>query len=149
MKKIRCAIYTRKSSEEGLEQEFNSLHAQREACVAYVASQKHEGWVLLPAQYDDGGISGGTLDRPSLQRLIADVEEGLVDQIVVYKIDRLTRSLADFAKLVEKLDAADASFVSVRRQGFWDNRRRELTEALVHQVCHIRPLHLDEASGAV
>ncbi|MBO6718919.1 MAG: recombinase family protein [Rhizobiaceae bacterium] len=113
MKKIRCAIYTRKSSEEGLEQEFNSLHAQREACVAYVASQKHEGWVLLPEHYDDGGISGGTLERPSLQRLMTDVEEGSVDQIVVYKIDRLTRSLADFAKLVEKLDAADASFVSV------------------------------------
>ena len=113
MQKIRCAIYTRKSSEEGLEQEFNSLHAQREACVAYVTSQKHEGWVLLPEHYDDGGISGGTLERPSLQRLMADVEEGLVDQIVVYKIDRLTRSLADFAKLVEKLDAADASFVSV------------------------------------
>ncbi|MCG6118855.1 MAG: recombinase family protein [Aquimonas sp.] len=113
MKKVRCAIYTRKSSEDGLEQEFNSLHAQREACAAYVASQKHEGWVLLPEQYDDGGISGGTLERPSLQRLMRDVEEGLVDQIVVYKIDRLTRSLADFAKLVDKLDAADASFVSV------------------------------------
>lgn len=113
MKKVRCAIYTRKSSEEGLEQEFNSLHAQREACAAFVASQKHEGWVLLPEQYDDGGISGGTLERPALQRLMAEVDEGLVDQIVVYKIDRLTRSLADFAKLVEKLDAAGASFVSV------------------------------------
>ncbi|WP_370321951.1 recombinase family protein [Oricola sp.] len=113
MKKIRCAIYTRKSSEEGLEQEFNSLHAQREACVSYIASQKHEGWVLLPDHYDDGGISGGTLVRAGLQRLLRDVDEGLVDQIVVYKIDRLTRSLADFAKLVERLDAADASFVSV------------------------------------
>ncbi|MCC2096843.1 MAG: recombinase family protein, partial [Hyphomicrobiales bacterium] len=113
MKKIRCAIYTRKSSEEGLEQEFNSLHAQREACAAYVASQKHEGWVLLPGLYDDGGISGGTLEREALQRLMHDVDEGLVDQIVVYKIDRLTRSLADFAKLVERLDAAKASFVSV------------------------------------
>ena len=113
MKKIRCAIYTRKSSEEGLEQEFNSLHAQREACASYVASQKHEGWVLLPDHYDDGGISGGTLEREALQRLMRDVDEGLVDQIVVYKIDRLTRSLADFAKLVERLDAADASFVSV------------------------------------
>jgi site-specific DNA recombinase len=106
MKKIRCAIYTRKSSEEGLEQEFNSLHAQREACVSYIASQKHEGWVLLPDHYDDGGISGGTLERAGLQRLLRDVDEGLVDQIVVYKIDRLTRSLADFAKLVERLDAA-------------------------------------------
>ena len=113
MKKIRCAIYTRKSSEEGLEQEFNSLHAQREACVSYIASQKHEGWVLLPDHYDDGGISGGTLERAGLQRLLRDVDEGLVDQIVVYKIDRLTRSLADFAKLVERLDAANASFVSV------------------------------------
>ena len=113
MRKIRCAIYTRKSSEEGLEQEFNSLHAQREACAAYVASQKHEGWMLLPQHYDDGGISGGTLERPGLRQLMTDVDEGLVDQIVVYKIDRLTRSLADFAKLVERLDAANASFVSV------------------------------------
>lgn len=113
MKKIRCAIYTRKSSENGLEQEFNSLDAQREACAAYISSQKHEGWMLLPDHYDDGGISGGTLERESLQRLLADVDEGRVDQIVVYKIDRLTRSLADFAKLVERLDEVDASFVSV------------------------------------
>ena len=113
MPKIRCAIYTRKSSEEGLEQEFNSLHAQREACAAYVASQKAEGRVLLPAEYDDGGISGGTLERPALQRLLGDIDAGLVDQIVVYKIDRLTRSLADFAKIVDRLDAAGASFVSV------------------------------------
>ena len=110
---IRCAIYTRKSSEDGLEQEFNSLHAQREACAAYVASQKGEGWTLLPAHYDDGGISGGTLERPALQRLLADVDEGRVDQVIVYKVDRLTRSLADFAKLVERLDRAEASFVSV------------------------------------
>ena len=113
MKKIRCAIYTRKSSEEGLDQEFNSLHAQREACAAYIASQKHEGWVALPEHYDDGGISGGTLERAGLKKLLQHVDEGLVDQIVVYKIDRLTRSLADFAKLVDRLDAADASFVSV------------------------------------
>lgn len=113
MKKIRCAIYTRKSSEDGLEQEFNSLHAQREACVAYVASQKHEGWVLLPGQYDDGGLSGGSLERPALQQLLADIQDGKIDQIVVYKIDRLTRSLADFAKIVDILDAAGASFVSV------------------------------------
>lgn len=113
MRRVRCAIYTRKSSEEGLEQEFNSLDAQREACEAYVASQRHEGWVLLTAQYDDGGISGGHLERPALQRLMADVDAGRVDQIVVYKIDRLTRSLADFAKLVDRLDAAEASFVSV------------------------------------
>lgn len=113
MKKIRCAIYTRKSSEEGLDQEFNSLHAQWEACAAYIASQKHEGWVALPEHYDDGGISGGTLEREGLKKLLQHVDEGLVDQIVVYKIDRLTRSLADFAKLVDRLDAADASFVSV------------------------------------
>jgi site-specific DNA recombinase len=113
MNKIRCAIYTRKSSEEGLEQEFNSLDAQREACAAYIASQKHEGWVLVPEHYDDGGISGGTLERPALQRLLQHIEEGLVDQIIVYKIDRLTRSLADFSKIVDTLDAADTSFVSV------------------------------------
>ncbi|WP_170441373.1 recombinase family protein [Ruegeria arenilitoris] len=113
MRRIRCAIYTRKSSEEGLEQDFNSLDAQREACEAYIASQKHEGWELLPDHYDDGGISGGHLDRPALQRLMQAVDEKRVDQIVVYKIDRLTRSLADFAKLVDRLDAAGTSFVSV------------------------------------
>ncbi len=113
MKKIRCAIYTRKSSEEGLEQEFNSLDAQYEACAAYIASQKAEGWVLLPERYDDGGRSGGTLERPGLQRLLTDIDHGAVDQILVYKIDRLTRSLADFAKMVERLDAAGTSFVSV------------------------------------
>ena len=112
-KKIRCAIYTRKSTSDGLEQDFNSLDAQREACAAYIASQKHEGWVLLPQHYDDGGLSGGSLERDGLQRLLHDMDEGLVDRIVVYKIDRLTRSLADFAKLVERLDAADAAFVSV------------------------------------
>jgi DNA invertase Pin-like site-specific DNA recombinase len=112
-RKIRCAIYTRKSSEEGLEQDFNSLHAQREACAAYVQSQRHEGWKLLPNHYDDGGYSGGTLERPALQRLLADVRAGTVDLIVVYKIDRLTRSLNDFAKIVESLDAQGASFVSV------------------------------------
>ncbi len=113
MKKIRCAIYTRKSSEEGLEQEFNSLDAQYEACAAYIASQKAEGWVLLPDRYDDGGLSGGSMERPALQRLLADIDRGAVDQILVYKIDRLTRSLADFAKMVERLDAAGTSFVSV------------------------------------
>jgi len=111
--KRRCAVYTRKSSEEGLEQEFNSLDAQREACEAYIASQRSEGWVLVRDRYDDGGISGGTLDRPGLQRLIADIEDGLVDVVVVYKIDRLSRSLADFAKLVEVFDRNDVTFVSV------------------------------------
>ena len=111
MKKIRCAIYTRKSSEDGLEQEFNSLDAQREACAAYIASQKHEGWVLLATAYDDGGLSGGSLERPALQRLMEDMRVGLVDQIIVYKIDRLTRSLADFSKIV---DAAGCSWCVLR-----------------------------------
>ena len=113
VRKLRCAVYTRKSSEEGLEQEFNSLHAQREACEAYIASQRSEGWVLVRDQYDDGGISGGTLERPGLQRLLDDIEDGLVDVVVVYKIDRLSRSLADFAKLVEVFDRNGVTFVSV------------------------------------
>jgi site-specific DNA recombinase len=113
---VRCAIYTRKSSEEGLEQAFNSLDAQREACAAYVASQKSEGWRLLPDLYDDGGVSGGTLERPGLQCLLSDIEARKVDLVVVYKVDRLTRSLADFAKLVERFDRAGISFVSVTQQ---------------------------------
>jgi DNA invertase Pin-like site-specific DNA recombinase len=113
---IRCAIYTRKSSDEGLEQAFNSLDAQREACAAYVASQKGQGWRLLPHRYDDGGVSGGTLERPGLQILLSHIEAGRVDLVVVYKVDRLTRSLADFAKLVERLDKAGVSFVSVTQQ---------------------------------
>ncbi len=115
-KPVRCAIYTRKSSEEGLEQEFNSLDAQREACAAYIASQKGEGWKLVPNRYDDGGISGGTLERPGLQNLLDDIEAGKVDLVVVYKVDRLTRSLADFAKLVDRFDTTGASFVSVTQQ---------------------------------
>jgi site-specific DNA recombinase len=114
--RVRCAIYTRKSSEEGLEQEFNSLQAQREACEAFITSQRHEGWVCLRAGYDDGGFSGATVGRPALQRLLADITAGRVDIVVVYKIDRLTRSLADFAKIVEILDARGASFVSVTQQ---------------------------------
>jgi site-specific DNA recombinase len=113
IRKLRCAVYTRKSSEEGLEQEFNSLHAQREACEAYVASQRSEGWVLVRDQYDDGGISGGTLERPRLKRLLADIDDGLVDVVVVYKIDRLSRSLMDFSKLVEVFDRNGVTFVSV------------------------------------
>lgn len=109
----RCAIYTRKSTEEGLEQAFNSLDAQREACLAYVMSQCHEGWELVPDLYDDGGYSGGNMDRPGLRHLLADIAAGRVDIVVVYKVDRLTRSLADFAKIVEILDAGGASFVSV------------------------------------
>ena len=112
-RKLRCAIYTRKSSEEGLEQEFNSLDAQRDACSAYIASQRSEGWVELAAHYDDGGISGGTLERPALKRLLADIEEGHVDVVVVYKIDRLSRALMDFSKLVEVFDRNNVTFVSV------------------------------------
>ena len=112
----RCAIYTRKSSEEGLEQEFNSLQAQSEACEAYIRSQRHEGWALARTRYDDGGFSGGNMERPALQRLLADIQGGRIDIIVVYKVDRLTRSLADFARLVEIFDAQGVSFVSVTQQ---------------------------------
>ncbi|RLP22759.1 recombinase family protein [Mesorhizobium sp. YM1C-6-2] len=113
VRKLRCAVYTRKSSEEGLEQEFNSLHAQREACEAYIASQRSEGWVLVRDRYDDGGISGATLERPALKRLLADIDDGLVDVVVVYKIDRLSRSLMDFARLVDVFDRNGVTFVSV------------------------------------
>jgi site-specific DNA recombinase len=113
---IRCAIYTRKSSDEGLEQEFNSLDAQREACEAYIVSQRHAGWIALGDMYDDGGLSGGTTERPALQRLLSDIKAGKVQIIVVYKVDRLTRSLSDFAKIVDVLDAYNASFVSVTQQ---------------------------------
>ena len=109
----RCAIYTRKSTDEGLEQDFNSLDAQREACCAYILSQAGEGWERVDEHYDDGGWSGGSMDRPGLQQLMADIKAGKVDIIVVYKVDRLTRSLADFAKIVEILDEKGASFVSV------------------------------------
>jgi len=112
----RCAIYTRKSHEEGLEQDFNSLDAQREACEAYILSQKHEGWLCLPEMYDDGGISGATMERPALKRLLADIEARKVDTVVVYKVDRLTRALGDFAKIVEVFDRRGASFVSVTQQ---------------------------------
>src|SRR5437016_1720271 len=112
----RCAIYTRKSSEEGLEQEFNSLAAQREACEAYIRSQQHEGWLLARNRYDDGGCSGGNLERPAAQRLLTDIRAGRIDIVVVYKVDRLTRSLADFARLVELFDAQGVSFVSVTQQ---------------------------------
>jgi len=112
----RCAIYTRKSSEEGLEQEFNSLAAQREACEAYIRSQQHEGWGSARTRYDDGGFSGGNMERPALQALLADIRAGRIDIVVVYKVDRLTRSLADFARLVETFDAQGVSFVSVTQQ---------------------------------
>ncbi|MGO9450813.1 MAG: recombinase family protein [Candidatus Binataceae bacterium] len=112
----RCAIYTRKSSEEGLEQDFNSLHAQREACEAFIKSQAGEGWRLIKTAYNDGGLSGGTMERPALQQLLSDIRQGLVDVVVVYKVDRLTRSLADFAKMVEVFDEHGVSFVAVTQQ---------------------------------
>ena len=112
-KLLRCAVYTRKSTEHGLKQAFNSLDAQREACEAYIKSQAHEGWRLLPEHYDDGGFSGGSLHRPALQQLLAAIRERRVDVVVVYKVDRLTRSLTDFAKLVELFDSHQVSFVSV------------------------------------
>ncbi len=114
--KIRCAIYTRKSTDEGLEQEFNSLDAQREACESYILSQRGLGWVVSPKRYDDGGLSGGTMDRPALQALLADIEKGKVNLVVVYKVDRLTRSLNDFSRIVDVFDAQGASFVSVTQQ---------------------------------
>ncbi|EXL04006.1 recombinase family protein [Aquamicrobium defluvii] len=112
-RRLRCAIYTRKSSEEGLDMEFNSLDAQREACEAYIASQKSEGWVATRDRYDDGGFSGGNLDRPGLKQLLADIDDGLIDVVVVYKIDRLSRALMDFSKLVEVFDRNGVTFVSV------------------------------------
>jgi site-specific DNA recombinase len=113
---LRCAIYTRKSSEEGLEQDFNSLHAQREACESFIRSQQGEGWRLIKTHYDDGGVSGGTMERPALQSLLEDIRQKLVDVVVVYKVDRLTRSLSDFAKMVEIFDASSVSFVAVTQQ---------------------------------
>src|SRR5439155_12464691 len=114
--RVRCAIYTRKSTEEGLEQAFNSLDAQREASEAYIASQKNEGWLCPPNRYDDGGFTGGNMDRPALQRLLADIEAGQVDAIVVYKLDRFSRSLLDFAKMMETLDKHQVAFVSITQQ---------------------------------
>ncbi len=128
-----------------MDQEFNSLHAQREACAAYIASQKHEGWVALPEHYDDGGISGGTLERAGLKKLLQHVDEGLVDQIIVYKIDRLTRSLADFAKLVDRLDAADASFVSVT-QSF--NTATSMGRLTLNVASLLRPVRTRSHRGA-
>jgi site-specific DNA recombinase len=110
---VRCAVYTRVLTDHGLEQEFNSLDAQREACAAYVKSQVHEGWTTIADRYDDGGFSGGSLERPALRQLLIDIEAGKIDTVVVYKIDRLTRSLTDFAKLVELFDAHAVTFVSV------------------------------------
>ena len=145
----RCAIYTRKSSEEGLEQEFNSLAAQREACEAFICSQRHEGWVLARNHYDDGGFSGGNLERPALQRLLADIRAGRIDIVIVYKVDRLTRALADFARLVELFDRQDVSFVSVTQQFNTTSSMGRLTlnmshpidliEVIFHPTRHRRP----------
>ena len=115
-KRVRCAVYTRKSTDEGLDQEYNSLEAQRDAGLAFIASQRHEGWIAVGDGYDDGGYSGGNMDRPALRRLMVDIEAGKIDTVVVYKIDRLTRSLPDFAKLVEVFDRNGVSFVSVTQQ---------------------------------
>ena len=115
-KVVRCAIYTRKSTEEGLEQAFNTLDAQRESAEAYIAAQRHEGWTCLPDRYDDGGFSGGTIDRPALRRLLSDIEAGRVDCVVVYKVDRLSRSLLDFSRIMGVFDARGVSFVSVTQQ---------------------------------
>src|SRR2546423_7444410 len=114
--KLRCAIYTRKSGEEGLDGDFTSLDAQRESATAYIASQQHEGWVCLPERYDDGGYTGGNMDRPALKRLLADIQAGKADCAVVYKVDRLSRSLLDFARMMETFDKHGVSFVSVTQQ---------------------------------
>src|SRR4051812_38891753 len=126
-KTIRCAIYTRKSTEEGLQQEFNSLDAQREAGEAYIASQRHEGWACSLARYDDGGFTGGNVERPALKRLLADIEAGLVDAVVVYKVDRLSPSLLDFSRLIEVFDRHCVSFVSVTQQFSTTNSMGRLT----------------------
>ncbi|MDB5330268.1 MAG: Resolvase domain protein, partial [Phycisphaerales bacterium] len=115
-KVIRCAIYTRKSTEEGLQQEFNTLDAQRESGEAYIAAQKHEGWVCLPDKYDDGGFSGGNLERPAVRRLMKDIEAGKIDCVVVYKVDRLSRSLMEFSRVMQTFDQHKVSFVSVTQQ---------------------------------
>ena len=120
-KTLACAVYTRKSSEEGLEQEFNSLDAQREACEAYILSQRHEGWKVIATQYDDGGFSGGNMERPALGKLMDDIRAHKVDVVVVYKVDRLTRSLSDFAEIVEVFDGQGVSFVSVTQQFQYDD----------------------------
>lgn len=114
--KTRCAIYCRKSSEDGLDQAFNSLHAQREACLSYIHSQRHQGWIALDDAYDDPGFSGGTLERPALRRLRRDVEAHRIDVVVTYKLDRLSRSLTDFVRLIELFDKHDVTFVSITQQ---------------------------------
>jgi DNA invertase Pin-like site-specific DNA recombinase len=145
----RCAIYTRKSSEEGLEQEFNSLAAQREASEAYIRSQQHEGWVVPRNRYDDGGFSGGNLERPALQQLLTDVRAGRIEIVVVYKVDRLTRSLADFARLVEIFDAQGVSFVSVTQQFNTTSSMGRLTLNVLLSFATKSPRRRRRASGWV
>jgi site-specific DNA recombinase len=131
---VRCAIYTRKSTEEGLEQEFNTLDAQRESAEAFIKSQAHEGWTCLPDRYDDGGFTGGNMDRPALQRLMADVEAGRIDCAVVYKVDRLSRSLLDFARIMETFEKRQVSFVSVTQQINWASVRVVFASGTAHAV---------------
>jgi len=135
---MHCAIYTRKSTEHGMELEFNSLNAQREACQAYIKSQAHEGWQTLSEHYDDPAYSGGSLDRPALQQLLADIDAGRVNIVVVYKIDRLTRSLADFAKLVEIFDKKNVSFVAVTQQFNTTNLNGSADAECSPVICPIR-----------
>jgi DNA invertase Pin-like site-specific DNA recombinase len=141
--RIRCAINTRKSSEEGLDQSFNSLDAQCEACEAFIRSQKHEGWTPIVIKYDDGGFSGGNIDRPAFKKLMADIAEGKVNTVVVYKVDRLTRSLADFAKIIEQFDAKGANIVSV-------TQRCNTTTSMDTLTCtacdHARPIRSRQAA---
>src|SRR5437763_7495110 len=147
-KLARCAIYTRKSSEHNLHLAFTSLDAQREACEAYIKSQAHEGWRLIPGRYHDGALSGASLERPALQQLLADVRAGTIDIVLVYKVDRLTRSLADFAKLVELFDAHGVSFVSVTQQ-FRTALAQLVAGIVVHSdrlVVRLKSDHTDEAS---
>ena len=132
---VRCAIYTRKSTEEGLQQDFNSLDAQREAGEAYIAAQKHEGWKCLPERYDDGGFSGGNMDRPAVRRLLKDIDAGKVDCVVVYKVDRLSRSLLDFARMMEVFERHKVSFVSVTQNFSTATSMRRLTLSTRRQYC--------------
>jgi len=134
---IRCAVYTRKSTEEGLEQEFNSLDAQREAGEAYIARQKAEGWICLPDRYDDGGYTGGNMDRPAMQRMMADIEAGKIDCVVVYKVDRLSRSLLDFARVMEVFEKYHVCFVSVTQQF---NTSTSMGPADAQRAAEVRPV---------
>ena len=142
---LRCAIYTRKSTEHGLELEFNSLDAQREACEAYIKSQAPQGWRLLSKLYDDPAFSGGNIDRPALQKMLSDIEAGQIDVVVVYKIDRLTRSLADFAKLVEIFDARSVSFVAVTQQF---NTTTSMGRLTLNVLLSFRPIRARVSVGA-